>query len=68
MLTLGFTFSYGAMFSKVWRVHRLTTKGKRDLKVKFRDSNKIQINNDCFFIATSSALEIIFNGGRSGLC
>ncbi|KAL5289009.1 GABBR1 family protein [Megaselia abdita] len=32
MLTLGFTLSYGAMFSKVWRVHRLTTKAKRDMK------------------------------------
>jgi hypothetical protein len=33
ILTLGFTLSYGAMFSKVWRVHRLTTKSKQDAKV-----------------------------------
>ncbi|XP_054273183.1 gamma-aminobutyric acid type B receptor subunit 1 isoform X2 [Macrosteles quadrilineatus] len=29
-LSLGFTLAYGAMFSKVWRVHRLTTKAKSD--------------------------------------
>jgi gamma-aminobutyric acid type B receptor len=33
LLTLGFTLAYGAMFSKVWRVHRLTTKSKQDGKV-----------------------------------
>ncbi|KAK7868503.1 hypothetical protein R5R35_001911 [Gryllus longicercus] len=32
MLCLGFTLAYGAMFSKVWRVHRLTTKAKTDIK------------------------------------
>ena len=32
MLTLGFTLAYGAMFSKIWRVHRLSTKSKSDLK------------------------------------
>lgn len=34
LLTLGFTLAYGAMFSKVWRVHRLTTKSKQDGKVR----------------------------------
>ncbi|XP_065170312.1 gamma-aminobutyric acid type B receptor subunit 1 isoform X2 [Atheta coriaria] len=34
LITFGFTLSYGAMFSKVWRVHRLTTKAKSDPKVK----------------------------------
>ncbi|GJQ69433.1 GABA-B-R1 [Trypoxylus dichotomus] len=34
LLTTGFTLSYGAMFSKVWRVHRLTTKLKSDHKVR----------------------------------
>ncbi|XP_045468620.1 gamma-aminobutyric acid type B receptor subunit 1 isoform X1 [Harmonia axyridis] len=34
MLTIGFTLSFGAMFSKVWRVHRLTTKAKSDPKVR----------------------------------
>lgn len=33
MLSLGFTMAYGAMFSKVWRVHRFTTKTKTDPKV-----------------------------------
>ena len=32
-LSLGFTLAYGAMFSKIWRVHRLTTKTKIDSKV-----------------------------------
>nr|CAD7265012.1 unnamed protein product [Timema shepardi] len=31
MLTTGFTLAYGAMFSKVWRVHRLTTKAKSEV-------------------------------------
>ena len=30
LLTLGFTLAFGAMFSKIWRVHRLTTKSKAD--------------------------------------
>ncbi|XP_073987605.1 gamma-aminobutyric acid type B receptor subunit 1 isoform X2 [Rhodnius prolixus] len=30
LLSIGFTLGYGAMFSKVWRVHRLTTKAKAD--------------------------------------
>ena len=29
-LTIGFTLAFGAMFSKVWRVHRLNTKTKAD--------------------------------------
>lgn len=33
-LSMGFTLSFGAMFSKVWRVHRLTTKAKSDPKVR----------------------------------
>lgn len=35
MLSIGFTLAYGAMFSKVWRVHRFTTKAKTDPKVSF---------------------------------
>lgn len=34
LLAVGFTLSFGAMFSKVWRVHRLSTKAKTDPKVK----------------------------------
>lgn len=33
LLSIGFTLAYGAMFSKVWRVHRFTTKAKVDPKV-----------------------------------
>ncbi|XP_076343552.1 gamma-aminobutyric acid type B receptor subunit 1-like isoform X1 [Tachypleus tridentatus] len=32
LLSVGFTFSYGAMFSKIWRVHRLTTKSTNESK------------------------------------
>ncbi len=32
MLTLGFSLSYGAMFSKIWRVHRITRMTKEDGK------------------------------------
>ncbi|XP_046398268.1 gamma-aminobutyric acid type B receptor subunit 1 isoform X3 [Ischnura elegans] len=32
LLCTGFSLAYGAMFSKVWRVHRLTTKAKADPK------------------------------------
>lgn len=38
MLSTGFTLAFGAMFSKVWRVHRLTTKTKADqAKVSEKD-------------------------------
>lgn len=33
ILACGFTLGYGAMFSKVWRVHRFTTKAKADRSV-----------------------------------
>lgn len=32
LLTIGFSLSYGAMFSKIWRVHRLTTKTNKEHK------------------------------------
>ncbi|EEC10249.1 metabotropic GABA-B receptor subtype, putative, partial [Ixodes scapularis] len=31
-LTIGFTLSFGAMFSKIWRVHRITTMSKSESK------------------------------------
>ncbi|CRL02846.1 CLUMA_CG015802, isoform A, partial [Clunio marinus] len=34
ILSTGFTLAFGAMFSKVWRVHRFTTKAKTDPKKK----------------------------------
>lgn len=46
LLTIGFTLSYGAMFSKVWRVHRLTTKAKSDPKVRMVNLiNKTYLNS-----------------------
>lgn len=45
ILSTGFTLAFGAMFSKVWRVHRFTTKAKTDPKVGmnfgclYRDGN-----------------------------
>ena len=41
MLTLGFTLAYGAMFSKIWRVHRLTTKNKSDSKTVSANKNNV---------------------------
>ncbi|XP_025112675.1 gamma-aminobutyric acid type B receptor subunit 1-like [Pomacea canaliculata] len=32
VLSLGFTLSYGSMFSKIWTVHQLTTSRKKDRK------------------------------------
>ena len=32
LLTLGFSLSYGAMFSKIWRVHRITRMTKEEGK------------------------------------
>uniref|UniRef100_T1IUR5 G-protein coupled receptors family 3 profile domain-containing protein n=1 Tax=Strigamia maritima TaxID=126957 RepID=T1IUR5_STRMM len=34
ILTVGFTLAYGSMFTKIWRVHRITTKTKHDPKKK----------------------------------
>uniref|UniRef100_A0A6P7FRC1 Gamma-aminobutyric acid type B receptor subunit 1 n=1 Tax=Diabrotica virgifera virgifera TaxID=50390 RepID=A0A6P7FRC1_DIAVI len=47
LLSTGFTLSFGAMFSKVWRVHRLTTKAKSDPKVrmKLNTSKSIALKN-----------------------
>ncbi|XP_030766510.1 gamma-aminobutyric acid type B receptor subunit 1 [Sitophilus oryzae] len=36
LMAVGFTLSFGAMFSKVWRVHRLSTKAKTDPKVRMK--------------------------------
>ncbi|XP_029037145.2 gamma-aminobutyric acid type B receptor subunit 1 isoform X1 [Osmia bicornis bicornis] len=41
MLTTGFTLAFGAMFSKVWRVHRLTTKTKADQAKLFMAKQKV---------------------------
>ncbi|XP_066139007.1 gamma-aminobutyric acid type B receptor subunit 1 isoform X1 [Euwallacea fornicatus] len=36
LLAVGFTLSFGAMFSKVWRVHRLSTAAKTDPKGRLK--------------------------------
>ncbi|KAJ8680838.1 hypothetical protein QAD02_016625 [Eretmocerus hayati] len=41
VLTIGFTLAFGAMFSKVWRVHRLNTKTKADHAKLFMAKQKI---------------------------
>ncbi|CAK9821809.1 Gamma-aminobutyric acid type B receptor subunit 1 [Anthophora retusa] len=41
MLSTGFTLAFGAMFSKVWRVHRLTTKTKADQAKLFMAKQKV---------------------------
>ncbi|XP_017882479.1 gamma-aminobutyric acid type B receptor subunit 1 isoform X3 [Ceratina calcarata] len=41
MLATGFTLAFGAMFSKVWRVHRLTTKTKADQAKLFMAKQKV---------------------------
>ncbi|XP_015522970.1 gamma-aminobutyric acid type B receptor subunit 1 isoform X1 [Neodiprion pinetum] len=41
MLSTGFTLAFGAMFSKVWRVHRLTTKTKADQAKLFLVKQKV---------------------------
>ena len=43
LLTLGFSLSYGAMFSKIWRVHRITRMTKEEGKT-VSDSHLLFIN------------------------
>ena len=43
---IGFTLGFGAMFSKIWRVHRLSTKNKADSSKAVRffiESNAAQV-------------------------
>jgi len=37
-LSLGFTLAFGAMFSKVWRVHRQSTKSKEGAANKTKEA------------------------------
>ncbi|ODN02817.1 Gamma-aminobutyric acid type B receptor subunit 1 [Orchesella cincta] len=53
-LSIGFTLGYGAMFSKVWRVHRLTTKNKSATK------HKIQPWKLYLLVATLVGIEVIY--------
>ncbi|CAG7718589.1 unnamed protein product [Allacma fusca] len=54
VLSIGFTLAYGAMFSKVWRVHRLTTKHKSETK------HKIQPWKLYLLVATLVVIEFIY--------
>ncbi|XP_035709332.1 gamma-aminobutyric acid type B receptor subunit 1 [Folsomia candida] len=54
ILSIGFTLGYGAMFSKVWRVHRLTTKNKSATK------HKIQPWKLYLLVASLVAVEVIY--------
>ncbi len=49
---MGFTLAFGAMFSKVWRVHRFTTKAKTDPKVTHAVMN---------FLSHENALNFLFS-------
>lgn len=76
LLSIGFTLGYGAMFSKVWRVHRLTTKtNKNTLKVAtisavtniFNQSillSKLFLVFQLFTTEKTSAMETVFHGSR----
>jgi gamma-aminobutyric acid type B receptor len=61
MLSTGFTLAFGAMFSKVWRVHRLNTKTKADhAKVNARTVDiDITTTLDILLITLLSALDHI---------
>uniref|UniRef100_A0A1B0BPN6 G-protein coupled receptors family 3 profile domain-containing protein n=1 Tax=Glossina palpalis gambiensis TaxID=67801 RepID=A0A1B0BPN6_9MUSC len=68
LLSTGFTLAYGAMFSKVWRVHRFTTKAKTDPKTPssppaskrcFLSHNNISISQNTVVIVTKLSSLII---------
>ncbi|XP_068233244.1 gamma-aminobutyric acid type B receptor subunit 1 isoform X1 [Palaemon carinicauda] len=58
-LSLGFTLAYGAMFSKIWRVHRLTTKTKIENKVRKRvEPWKLYVMVGCFVVVDIIVLSV----------
>lgn len=59
LLATGFSMAYGALFTKVWRVHRHTTKPKVDTKVRNKKYNKFskdvkRRSSECYFIFSIS--------------
>ncbi|CAH1786256.1 unnamed protein product [Owenia fusiformis] len=43
VLSVGFTLAYGAMFSKIWTIYRLTTRRKKEIKYqKANDSHELK--------------------------
>lgn len=53
-MSVGFTLAFGAMFSKVWRVHRLSTKAKAD---QGKVSRKLIADNR---VSAGKAVRMIF--------
>jgi len=51
LLCLGFTLAFGAMFSKVWRVHRQSTKAKEEAKKIKEVANNSKKNVDWILVA-----------------
>lgn len=54
-MSVGFTLAFGAMFSKVWRVHRLSTKAKAD---QGKVSRILHTDNR---VSAGKAIRMIFN-------
>ena len=61
LLCCGFTLAFGAMFSKVWRVHRQSTKSKEEAvkgkDVRFKKAIKVRgeiLRQGCRFSQLSS--------------
>lgn len=50
ILSTGFTLAFGAMFSKVWRVHRFTTKTKTDPKVSSQTKKMFGVVLECLLL------------------
>jgi len=51
LLCLGFTLAFGAMFSKVWRVHRQSTKSKEEAKKIKEEPKNSKKNVDWILVA-----------------
>lgn len=65
LLSTGFTLSFGAMFSKVWRVHRLTTKAKSDPKVRMVSCLEPRFDcSDSWPLEKGGTVEALLNGVR----
>ncbi|XP_034952272.1 gamma-aminobutyric acid type B receptor subunit 1 isoform X2 [Chelonus insularis] len=73
MLSIGFTLAFGAMFSKVWRVHRLTTKAKADQAKLFMSKKissvqkKVQPWKLYTMVSGLLAIDVIILGAWQGL-
>ena len=78
VLSVGFTLSFGSMFSKIWTVHQLTTTRKKDHKVgqysHFLFPQASLSNRDFFLweiwvtVLQDSLLSQLFNSGDKTVC